>query len=59
MDKRRATEIASSLETVNVTYQGKPVYIEQINAAKDTASVHYLSQPEHSQEVALNQLIEP
>lgn len=59
MDKRRATEIASSLETKNVTYNGKPVYIEQINAAKNTASVHFLDHPENSQEVELNNLIEP
>lgn len=58
MDKRRATEIASSLDMVNVTYNGSPIYIENVNTAKDTASIHYLDHPQNSQEVSLNQLLE-
>jgi small acid-soluble spore protein H (minor) len=58
MDIRRATEIASSPNMVDVTYNGRSIYIETVNAAKDTASVHYLNQPHNSQEVSLTQLVE-
>lgn len=58
MDKKRAREITSSLETINVTYNGNPIYIEDVNPNKDTASIHYLNQPEFSQEVHLTQLVE-
>jgi small acid-soluble spore protein H (minor) len=58
MDKRRATEITSLPEMIDVTYNGKPVYIEDVNPNKDTASIHFLSQPETSQEVRLTQLVE-
>ncbi|MDF2952031.1 MAG: small acid-soluble spore family protein [Anaerocolumna sp.] len=58
MDKKRASEITSSPEMVEVTYNNKPVYIEAVHQAKDTASVHYLDQPAFTQEVALTQLVE-
>lgn len=58
MDKKRANEIASSTEMINVNYNGKPIYIEDINPTKDSASIHFLNQPENSQEVSLNQLVE-
>lgn len=58
MDRRRASEIISSLEMANVTYNGKQVYIEEINPAKDCVSVHYLDQPHYSQEVPLTHLVE-
>lgn len=46
MDRRRASEIISSLEMADVTYNGRLIYIEEINPAKDSASVHYLDQPD-------------
>jgi small acid-soluble spore protein H (minor) len=58
MDKRRATEIASSPEMIHVTYNGEPIYIEDVNPNKDKASVHYLNRPDYSQEVELVQLVE-
>jgi small acid-soluble spore protein H (minor) len=58
MDKRRAGEIASSPEMVHVTYDGRPIYIENVNPNKDTASVHFLNQPHYSQEVDVTQLVE-
>jgi len=58
MDRRRATEIAASPNMIDVTYNGKPIYIEKISTTKDTASVHYLDQPSNSQEVHLTQLVE-
>ncbi len=58
MDIRRAEEIASSADMVNVTYDGEPIYIEQVNSVKDTASIHFLNRPESSEEVSLSQLVE-
>lgn len=58
MDRNRAVEIASSPEMIDVTYNGQRIYIEDVNAAKDMASVHYLNQPHYSQEVQLTQLVE-
>lgn len=58
MDKRRAQEIASSPKMIDVSYNGEPIYIEDVNVVKDTASVHYLNQPEYSREVHLTQLVE-
>lgn len=58
MDKNRAAEIASSLEMIDVTYNGNPIYIEKINPNKEAASIHYLNRPEFSQEVSLSQLVE-
>ena len=58
MDVRRATEIADSPTMVTVTLNNRPIYIEQINASNVTASVHYLDQPQNTQEVHLTQLVE-
>lgn len=58
MDKRRATEIVSSNDMVDVTYNGRLVYIEDVNPTKDFASIHYLNQPGNSQQVSLTQLVE-
>lgn len=58
MNEKRAREIAVSREMAHVTYNGDPVYIENVNTVKDTASIHLLDHPEHSQEVHLTQLVE-
>lgn len=58
MDKSRAKEIASSPEMVHVTYDERPVYIENVNPNKDTASIHFLNQPHYSQEVNVTHLVE-
>lgn len=58
MDRQRAKEIAHSQEMKHVTYQGRSIYIEDINPTKDCASIHYLDQPANSQEVSLYQLVE-
>lgn len=58
MDKGRAKEIASSPEMVDVTYDGRSVYIEDVNPNRDTASIHFLDQPHYSQEVNVTQLVE-
>lgn len=58
MSPKRAKEIAASKEMIHVTYNGDPIYIENINSEKDTASIHSLNRPEYSQEVHLTQLVE-
>lgn len=58
MDKRRAKEIASSPVMVNVTYNGTPIYIENVNENKGFANIHPLNQPGNRQEVPLTNLIE-
>lgn len=42
MDKQRAKEIASLPTMVNVTYNGTPIYIENVSESAETASVHFL-----------------
>lgn len=58
MNQKRAQEIAASPEMINVTYNGDSVYIENVNSAKDTASIHLLNHPSNSQEVHVTQLVE-
>ncbi len=58
MDKNRAKEIAASPEMMNVSYDGRSIYIEDINPTKDAASIHFLDQPGNSREVPLTQLVE-
>lgn len=58
MDIKRAKEISSSQEMINVTYNGGLIYIEDVNSNRDTASIHYLDQPQNSQEVSVSQLVE-
>ncbi|BCN29309.1 H-type small acid-soluble spore protein [Anaeromicropila herbilytica] len=58
MDRKRATELANSLVMADVTYEGRPIYIEKVNSGRETASIHFLNQPHYSQEVSLTQLVE-
>lgn len=58
MDKKRAKEIASSPIMANVSYNGKPIYIESVNGNKKTANIHSLDQPSNKYEVSLTSLIE-
>ena len=58
MDKQRAKAIASSPVMANVTYNGKQIYIENVNENKDTANIHPLNQSGNRQEVPLTSLTE-
>jgi small acid-soluble spore protein H (minor) len=55
---KRAKEIASSPVMANVTYNGTPIYIENVNENNSSASVHPLNQPGNRQEVPLTSLSE-
>lgn len=58
MNKQRAQEIVESPETITVTYQGVPVYIQHVDEKKETARIYPLNQTEKEQEVPLHSLIE-
>lgn len=58
MDKKRACTIISLPTMVDVTYNGKPIYIESVNDNKGTAMIHPLSEPTNRQEVPVTNLIE-
>lgn len=58
MDIQRAKEIASSPDMINVTYNGIPIYIENISEEENTACIHALAQPDNRKEVSLSSLSE-
>jgi small acid-soluble spore protein H (minor) len=58
VNKQRAQEIAESPRMVNVTYNGKPIYIQHVDKKNETARIYPLGQPEMEEEVSLNSLIE-
>ena len=58
MDTKRASTIISMPTMVEVTYNGKPIYIESVNDSRGTAMVHPLSEPTNRQEVPVANLTE-
>lgn len=58
MNSQRAKEIAASPVMANVSYNGTPIYIQQVNEADETARIYPLDQPENEQEVSLDSLKE-
>jgi small acid-soluble spore protein H (minor) len=58
MEKERAQEIVDSIEMVQVTYRGIPVYIQEIHDQKNTATVFPLDQMNDEQTVELQGLYE-
>jgi len=59
MDLKRAREITSSLNMVNVTHNGVPIYIDSILGDNATALVHPTDQPaNHRRTVSISSLIE-
>lgn len=58
MNSKRAKEIAASPVMANVTYNGTPIYIQQVNEENETARIYPLDQPENEQEVSLDRLKE-
>ncbi|WP_141432107.1 small acid-soluble spore protein H [Bacillus sp. 03113] len=58
MNKQRAKEIASSPIMANVTYNGIPIYIQNVDEKNETAQIYPLNQPDQEQEVSLESLIE-
>ncbi|MGI6683920.1 MAG: H-type small acid-soluble spore protein [Bacillota bacterium] len=58
MDVKRAKDIIAAPNMINVTYNGTPVYLENVNENRGTAFVHPLNQPESRQEVPVTNLME-
>ncbi|TWI59229.1 small acid-soluble spore protein H [Halalkalibacter nanhaiisediminis] len=58
MNTQRAQEIIDSPVTVDVTYKGKPIYIQNVNGDNETARIFPLDEPENEQEVPLTYLEE-
>jgi small acid-soluble spore protein H (minor) len=58
MNKQRAQEIAASSVMANVTYNGTPIYIQEVDEKNETAKIYPLDKPENEQEVSLNNLLE-
>jgi small acid-soluble spore protein H (minor) len=58
MNTQRANEIAASPVMANVSYDGVPIYIQQVDEKNETARIYPLDQPENEQDVPLNSLVE-
>jgi small acid-soluble spore protein H (minor) len=58
MNAQRAKEIAASPVMANVTYEGIPIYIQNVDEKNETARIYPLNQPENEQEVPLTSLVE-
>lgn len=58
MNIQRAQEIAESPVMANVTYQGIPIYIQQVDQDNETARIYPLNESEHEQEVPVHSLEE-
>ena len=62
MNTQRAQEIASSADMAKVTYNGAPIYIQNVDENNETARIYYLDEPQNEQEVpisSLNRAINP
>ncbi|EJW15230.1 H-type small acid-soluble spore protein [Paenibacillus alvei] len=58
MNAQRARQIANSPKLANVTYNGRQIYIQHVDADSQTARVFPIDAPEEEQNVPLSQLIE-
>jgi small acid-soluble spore protein H (minor) len=58
MDEKRAQEISFSPTLVNVSCNGKSIYIEHVDQQNGMATVHPLDEPLNKQSVSVESLIE-
>ena len=59
MNTQRAQEIVDiSPDMVDVTYNGRPIYIQRVDEQNETARIFPLGQPENEEEVPLANLKE-
>lgn len=58
MNKLRASQIAASPVMANVSCDGIPIYIQNVDETNETARIYPLDQPEQEQEVPLDSLVE-
>ena len=58
MEIQRAMEIINSVEMINVSFRGIPVYLKEVHSSNQTATVFPLDEMDHEQIVELNGLFE-
>ncbi|MBB6446686.1 small acid-soluble spore protein H [Bacillus benzoevorans] len=58
MNIQRAKEITASPEMIHVTYNGKPIYIQNVDENNDTARIYPLDDPSREKSVSVSQLTE-
>ncbi|MFD3448915.1 small acid-soluble spore protein H [Microbacteriaceae bacterium 4G12] len=58
METQRAKEIAASPVMANVTCEGTPIYIQNVDDQNETARIYSLGQPQEEKEVPVSSLIE-
>jgi small acid-soluble spore protein H (minor) len=58
MNVGRAKEILDSLEVMNVTYEGTPVIIQNVDEKTKMARIYSRQNPDHEQDVPVLNLIE-
>ncbi|MDD3704526.1 MAG: H-type small acid-soluble spore protein [Clostridiaceae bacterium] len=58
MDRRRAKAITASSIMTHVTYNGVPIYIENVDEKTGIANIHHLEQPSRKMEVPITSLVE-
>ncbi|HNR03249.1 MAG TPA: H-type small acid-soluble spore protein [Bacillota bacterium] len=58
MDQRRAKAITASPVMTHVTYNGIPIYIENVDEETGIADIHPLDQPSNKLEVPVTSLVE-
>ncbi|MFO1445134.1 small acid-soluble spore protein H [Bacillus sp. Bva_UNVM-123] len=58
MDKLRAQEIITSPTMINVTYNGAPIYIQNVDKKNETARIYPLDDPNNEQNVPISSLKE-
>jgi small acid-soluble spore protein H (minor) len=58
MNVGRAKEIAESMDSIRVTYEGTQVYIQHVDEAAKTARIFSRSNPEDERDVPVLNLIE-
>ena len=58
MEIERAMEIINSIEMINVSFRGIPVYLKEVHSSNQTATIFPLDEMDHEQIVELNGLFE-
>lgn len=58
MEIQRAQEITKSPDTIRVTHNDVPIYIQNVNENTGIARIYPLNDPEYEQDVPVSTLIE-
>jgi len=58
MDVDRAQEISSSQSMINVSHNGRAIYIEHVDQSNKLATIHHLNDPTIKESVSVSDLAE-